>query len=100
MAKQKDTHWWDVKAALGKKGISLSEVALRHGVSTAAIAKIKRVPNARLQSAIAEVLGAAPQDIWPSRYYVSSGRPVRPSTWLRKNNRTMRRAHVKKSEAA
>lgn len=100
MTRQKDKHWSDVKASLEKAGSCLAEVALRLGISGTALSKVKRVPNAKHQSAIAKALGTTPQAIWPTRYYVASGKAIRPSIWMRNNNRVGAFAPVKNRKAA
>jgi len=95
MARQTDTHWSDVKAALEKRGTCLAKIALSLGISGAAVTKVKHTPNHDIQTAIAKALGMKPTHIWPTRYYVTSGKPIRPSIWKRKNSRQVARAHVK-----
>lgn len=95
-----DMHWSDVKAALEKQGLCLAEVALSLGVSGAAVTKVKRVPNHDTQTAIAKALDTMPGDIWPTRYYHSNGKPMRPSIWMRKNSRRATKGPIKNVKAA
>ncbi|MDR0633769.1 MAG: helix-turn-helix domain-containing protein [Azoarcus sp.] len=64
----RDTHPADVVAALRKSGWSLRRLSVAHGYTPRALvaALHRRWPKA--ERLIAEALGKAPQDIWPSRY--------------------------------
>ena len=64
----RDWHPEDVKAAIRKKGVSLSELARRHRLSNSAIKMTLRRRSAPVQSIIAAHLGLPPWEIWPSRY--------------------------------
>ena len=100
MAVRKDTHWSDVKAALEKKGSNLAEVGFRLGISRVTVSKVRWRPNHKVQTAIAKALDTTPETIWPTRYYIASGKPIRPSIWMRNNNRAGAFAHVKNRKAA
>ena len=65
---QPDWHPADIIAALKKQGTSLSAVSRQAGLasSTLANALIRHWPKG--EKLIAEKLGAAPEQIWPSRY--------------------------------
>ncbi|EAA7700521.1 transcriptional regulator [Salmonella enterica subsp. enterica serovar Cerro] len=65
---QSDWHSADIIAALKKRGTSLSAVSRKSGLasSTLANALIRRWPKG--ERLIAEALGIAPEQIWPSRY--------------------------------
>lgn len=66
-----DTDWHpaDIIAGLRKKGTSLAAVSRKSGLasSTLANALTRRWPKG--EKLIAEELGVAPQQIWPSRYH-------------------------------
>ncbi|EAR5961960.1 helix-turn-helix domain-containing protein [Salmonella enterica] len=66
---QPDWHSADIIAALKKQGTSLSAVSRSSGLasSTLANAIIRRWPKG--ERLIAEALGIAPEQIWPSRYH-------------------------------
>ncbi|HEY9081302.1 helix-turn-helix domain-containing protein [Magnetovibrio sp.] len=100
MARREDMHWSDVKAALEKQGSCLAEIALSLGISRVSVSKVSWRPNAGVQSTIAKALDTAPEAIWPTRYYVLSGKPIRPSIWMRKNSRRAGKGHVKNVKAA
>lgn len=65
---QPDWHSADIIAALKKRGTSLSAVSRKSGLasSTLANALTRRWPKG--EKLIAEALGIAPEQIWPSRY--------------------------------
>ncbi|MDQ7881834.1 helix-turn-helix domain-containing protein [Atlantibacter hermannii] len=66
---QPDWHSADIIAALKKQGTSLSAVSRNAGLasSTLANALTRRWPKG--ERLIAEALGVAPEQIWPSRYH-------------------------------
>ncbi|EAQ6134480.1 transcriptional regulator [Salmonella enterica] len=65
---QPDWHSADIIAALKKRGTSLSALSRQAGLasSTLANALIRHWPKG--ERLIAEKLGVAPEQIWPSRY--------------------------------
>ncbi|EBO9258167.1 transcriptional regulator [Salmonella enterica] len=66
--RQPDWHSADIIAALKKRGTSLSALSRQAGLasSTLANALIRHWPKG--ERLIAEALGIAPEQIWPSRY--------------------------------
>lgn len=71
---QQDWHSADIIAALKKQGTSLSAVSRQAGLasSTLANALIRHRPKG--ERLIADKLGVAPEQIWPSRYRKSEYR--------------------------
>ncbi|WP_261831685.1 cell morphology transcriptional regulator XreR2 [Leminorella grimontii] len=67
--KQQDWHAADVIAGLKKRGTSLAAVSRDAGLasSTLANALMRRWPKG--ERLIAQALGVAPEEIWPSRYF-------------------------------
>lgn len=65
---QPDWHPADIIAGLRKRGTSLAAVSRQAGLvsSTLANALTRRWPKG--ERLIAEALGVAPEQIWPSRY--------------------------------
>ncbi|EGJ4667169.1 transcriptional regulator [Salmonella enterica] len=65
---QPDWHSADIIAALKKRGTSLTALSRNSGLasSTLANALIRHWPKG--ERLIAEALGIAPEQIWPSRY--------------------------------
>ncbi|EAA6444605.1 TPA: helix-turn-helix domain-containing protein [Salmonella enterica subsp. enterica serovar Liverpool] len=66
---QQDWHSADIIAGLRKRGTSLAAVSRQAGLasSTLANALIRHWPKG--ERLIAEALGTAPEQIWPSRYH-------------------------------
>jgi Ner family transcriptional regulator len=73
-----DWHKADVKAALEKKGLTMTAVALRHGLDPSAVRQSLREQNrrqfTRIKALIAAAIGLPPQTIWPS-LFDSNGQP-------------------------
>ena len=69
-----DWHRADIKAALEKRGFSLAQLALLHGYERSCTAKALHHPWPMMERLIADTIGVAPQQIWPSRYH-HDGRP-------------------------
>ncbi|EBU8372670.1 transcriptional regulator [Salmonella enterica subsp. enterica] len=65
---QQDWHSADIIAGLRKRGSSLAALSRKSGLasSTLANALIRHWPKG--ERLIAEALGIAPEQIWPSRY--------------------------------
>ena len=63
-----DWHKADIVAALWKRGTSLRKLDRAHGFAPGAISNAlhRAWPNG--QRIIADAIGVAPQEIWPSRY--------------------------------
>ena len=68
MHSKKDWETWDIRAALGKKGYTLSKLARENGLSRTSPSQAFRRPWARMEQLIAEKIGVSPAEIWPSRY--------------------------------
>ncbi|WP_369308753.1 helix-turn-helix domain-containing protein [Providencia rettgeri] len=66
---KKDWHPADIIAAIKKKGSSLSELSRQAGLNSSTLnnALSRRWPKG--ERIIAEFLGVAPTEIWPSRYH-------------------------------
>ena len=63
-----DWHPADIKAALEKRGWSLSKLSRAHGYKRGSAAKALYHPWPRMERIIAKVLDLEPWQIWPSRY--------------------------------
>lgn len=61
-------HRADIRSALMKKGISLSQLGVQNGLAKTTLrnALDKKYPKG--EKIIAEALGMNPSEIWPSRY--------------------------------
>jgi Ner family transcriptional regulator len=67
-------HPADVKAAIQKRGFSLTALALLNGYSEAYLRMTLQRPMPRGEAIIARVLGVPAKLIWPDRYD-ANGRP-------------------------
>lgn len=67
-----DWHPEDIKSKLHKRGLSLSELGRRNGYASGSLKSVLRSPCRPYQKIVADALGVAPEDIWPSRYQSES----------------------------
>ncbi len=70
-----DWHVEDIKAAIRKTGLTLSDLSLAAGFCDGAAARALLTPWPRMEAAIAAHVGRKPHEIWPSRYS-PDGRPL------------------------
>lgn len=68
MSKVEDMHRIDIVAALHKKGMTVKALSLASGWSEGTLSNALSRPWPKGEQVIADALGMAPQDIWPSRY--------------------------------
>jgi len=66
-----DWHPADIKAALAKKGFTLSRVARENGYAETSPSNVFRKPWPAMEKIIADIIGFPPFAIWPSRYDVN-----------------------------
>jgi Ner family transcriptional regulator len=71
-----DWHPADVLAALKKRGHSLAGLSVTNGYHPTAAGKSLKQPWPAMERLLADAIGVAPQEIWPSRYD-SEGNPRR-----------------------
>ena len=84
-ASHQDWHPADIVAALHRRGLTLRKLAERYNVSAPAVIQALRVRNLPSERRIAEAIGIAASEIWPSRYNPDGSR-----TDLRKVTRSGR----------
>ncbi|HDZ9088317.1 TPA: helix-turn-helix domain-containing protein [Klebsiella pneumoniae] len=65
---QQDWHPADIIAALKKRGTSLTAVFRNAGLASSALTNALNRRWPKGERLIAEALGIAPEQIWPSRY--------------------------------
>jgi Ner family transcriptional regulator len=70
-----DWHSEDIKAAIRKTGVTLSDLSRAAGFCAGAAKCALLTPWPRMEAAIAARLGRKPHEIWPSRYS-PDGRPL------------------------
>lgn len=63
-----DWHPWDIKAALGKKGYSMTRVGVENGYHKVSPFDALRKAWPAMERIIADIIGVEPWVIWPSRY--------------------------------
>ena len=68
MAIRKDQNKEDIKASIRKNGTTLRRLSLDWGYTANAVSITLSRPWPNIEAKIAEYLGRAPEDIWPSRY--------------------------------
>jgi Ner family transcriptional regulator len=77
---------WDIpalKAALERKGITVTGLARKHGFHRSAVSTALRRPWLRVERIIADAIGTKPHLIWPERYDARGNplhRPGRPGS--------------------
>ncbi|MBG0752260.1 helix-turn-helix domain-containing protein [Pectobacterium colocasium] len=64
-----DWHQADIIAALRKKGTTVTEVSRNAGLSSTTLANALSRPWPKGEYLIAQAIGIAPEEIWPSRYF-------------------------------
>ena len=97
MAKAKGWHKSDIKAALEKRGLTLSDLDKAHdlpkGTCSAALSK----PHPKGEAAISAALGIPSALLWPSRYDNGIRKRPQPAANYRPRPQV---GHRQKSEAA
>ena len=63
-----DWHKADIKAALEKEGLTLTQIAKKNQLGSSTIYNVFHRPYPRVEKMIADYIGVSPQEIWPSRY--------------------------------
>lgn len=58
----------DVMAALKKRRLSLASLSREHGLNSGTLYNALERPWPKGEKIIAEAIGVAPDEIWPSRY--------------------------------
>lgn len=94
-----DWHPEDVKAAIRKTGITLTDLSTGAGYEKSAVGKALFQPWPQVEDIIAERLGTAPWVIWPSRYD-SCGNPLRAPGHKENSSPRGAKNHQQKENAA
>lgn len=74
MPKAKGWHKSDIKAALEKRGLTLSALDQNHGLPDGTCSAALRKPHSVGETVISTALGIPSKDLWPSRYAVDGTR--------------------------
>lgn len=75
-AAPQDWHPEDIKAAVRKTGVSLSQLSVEAGYARSSLRMVLTRPWPAGQAIIAARLREPPQKIWPSRYDPQTGEPL------------------------
>jgi lambda repressor-like predicted transcriptional regulator len=67
-----DWHPENIKAEIHKRGLSFRALSLRAGYQKDSLKSVLRTPCKPYQQIVADALGVAPEEIWPSRYQTES----------------------------
>lgn len=73
-----DWHRAEIIAEVHKKGWSLTQLSLKLGLSARTLNGALNRPYPKAERIIAEVIGVAPEVIWPERYAKRNFTPVLP----------------------
>ncbi|WP_425483822.1 helix-turn-helix domain-containing protein [Caulobacter soli] len=95
---RRDWHPADVKAAVEKTDVTMTALALKHGLSESACRNSLRKPTPRADKAISDQIGVPLHKIWPSRYD-KDGRRIRRRHVRDQNRRESTAAHRLSAEA-
>lgn len=60
--------WPAILAEVHRRGMTLSALAAREGLTPSAMTRVRSTTNYKCQAVLAEFLGYKPEDLWPSRY--------------------------------
>lgn len=71
------THPEDIKAAVRKKGVTLTSLALKNGLDPSACRAALKRPYGRAEKAISSLLGVPLHRLWPDRYDATGQRKTR-----------------------
>ncbi len=91
-------HREDIKAAIRKRGRTLTELSKAHGYSTKAVSVALCKPWPAVESIIAAAIGVPPTALWPDRYLPDGTPRVQRRGW--KDSSDRRRRNVKGLRAA
>lgn len=62
-------HKADIKAALEKRGLTLTELGRRHGYTSWAMSETLRRGRPKIEKVIADALDTTPQKLFPKRFH-------------------------------
>jgi Ner family transcriptional regulator len=94
----KNMHPEDIKAAVRKTGVTLTELALLHGLSESLTRAALRRPQPSGNQVIAAYLGRPLSELWPE-WFDADGNRI-PSKSAEKHSRGGRAGHGQKRRAA
>lgn len=68
MSRAKLLDWLDIKNEVHRRGLTLTELAVRSGLHPSICRKVKHITNYKAQAAIASFIDRKPEELWPNRY--------------------------------
>ncbi|WP_071523977.1 helix-turn-helix domain-containing protein [Edwardsiella tarda] len=71
--KNQDWHAEDIKAAVRKRGTTLSQLSRDAGLKSDSLRNVLRFHCKKYEAIVAGVIGVEPGEIWPSRYSQGAG---------------------------
>lgn len=80
-------HPEDIKAAIRKRGSTMTALALRHGLGDSTVRAAMIRPCYRAEQVVAAFLGVPAQELWPERYD-PDGTPRHPRIRRQSSRRT------------
>ena len=72
--KQPIMDWPAIKAEIHRRGMTLTELAIRNGMHHTLCRQVSSRTNRKAQQVIATFIGQKPEDLWPDRYPVGKHR--------------------------
>ena len=79
--KQPIMDWEAVKAEVHRRGMTLTELAVRSGLHPSILRKVKSTPHYAGQTALATFIGQKPESLWPDRYPKKSSGILDTAKW-------------------
>lgn len=73
-----DTTPEEIRFLLNRKGLTFADVDRTYGLKEGTARKTARSPHLDGELAIAEMLGASPRQLWPSRFSADTGVRLKP----------------------
>lgn len=82
MSKRKPIMDWEaIKAEVHRRGMTLTELAVRSGLHPSILRKVKGTTHYAGQDALAAFIDQKPEDLWPKRYPKKSSGILDTAKW-------------------
>lgn len=82
MSKRKPVMDWEaIKAEVHRRGMTLTELAIRSGLHPSILRKVKTMTHYAGQAALAAFIGQKPENLWPDRYPKKSSGILDTAKW-------------------
>lgn len=73
--------WEAIKAEVHRRGMTLTELAVRSGLHPSILRKVKTMTHYPGQEALAAFINQKPEDLWPKRYPKKSSGILDTAKW-------------------